>query len=143
LRSIVEVLACDPPMPTCGVLQRQVKIDDHAFLFYDVCGYSSHQDEWVACLERSVAAIVVFDPRVIDVAKMHIASMYDKIGPTLVERKMPTLILVNRYEDGVDLTQIENLNTERLQGIPLRVATIANLQQDVANEFSWLEGLIT
>jgi tRNA U34 5-carboxymethylaminomethyl modifying GTPase MnmE/TrmE len=48
--SIVEILASDcsasdPPVPTCGVLQHQINVHDHSFLFYDVCGYLSHQDE--------------------------------------------------------------------------------------------------
>jgi hypothetical protein len=146
--SIVEVLAGDyndhdPPIPTRGVLQRQVHVHDHSFIFYDVCGDWSHQNEWVVCLEKSVAALIVFDPQVIDTAKIHIVSLYDRIGPALVERRIPTLVLVNRYEDGVDLTQIQQLNAEKLKGIPIRVATIVHLQQDVPREFSWLEELIT
>jgi hypothetical protein len=50
---------------------------------------------------------------------------------------------VNRYQDGVDLTQIEQLNAERLQRIPLRVTTIIHLQSDVVKAFNWLEALIT
>jgi GTPase SAR1 family protein len=145
--TIVEVLSGDyssrdPPFQTVGVLRRQIDIHDRSFLIYDVCGYLAHVDEWLDCVEKSVGVIIVHNPTVLEHASMHVISMYEKIGPIIVERKIPTLTLINRCDDAFDMALIDRWNSQFLAGAPTRLAKVVHLRQDVMREFEWLEMLV-
>jgi GTPase SAR1 family protein len=145
--TIVEVLSGeysprDPPFQTCGVLRRQIEIHDRSFLIYDVCGYLGHVDEWLHCVEKSVGVIIVHAPAVLTHASGQVISMYEKIGPAIAERKIPTLTLINRCDEEFDVSLIDKWNSQFLAGAPTRLAKIVHLRPDVMREFEWLEMLI-
>jgi hypothetical protein len=119
-----------------------VDIHGRAYLFSDVCGYSAFTDTWVEIVEDSVALVMFFDTAMLERAPCHIAAMYRKVGPVVVRRRLPTLVLVNRAEAGMDLGKLEVLTAENLFGVPVKIATIAGFDSQALQLFEWLESQI-
>jgi GTPase SAR1 family protein len=129
----------DPPIPTGGLIQRQVNIHDRSYVFYDVCGYTRFADSWVAVIQKSVGVILLFDKRVLDSAAIHVSALYDIVSPELVRRRTPTLVLVNGTDAPVDVTQLETLNASKLSGGVFKLGIMTRFDPDVLQEFEWME----
>jgi GTPase SAR1 family protein len=145
--SIIESLAGeynshDPPTETAGVSQRTIELHGRAYLFYDVCGYTSHSNEWIECISQSRAVICVLDPKMLAEAPIHVQSLYRTIGPAIVQRHLPTLTLVNKYRPAVDLAPLEQLMNTTFIDCPMHLATVTNLNQTLLAEFEWIESLV-
>jgi GTPase SAR1 family protein len=56
----------DPPVTTGGLIQRQVNVRGHAYLFYDVCGYAAFADAWLDVIRRSRVIVLFFDRAALD-----------------------------------------------------------------------------
>jgi predicted GTPase len=143
--SVIESLAGEynshdpPPETTSGINQRTVELHGRTYLFYDVCGYTSHSNEWIECISRSSAVICVVDPKMIEEAPIHLESLYRTIAPAIVKRGIPTLTLVNRHRAGVDLTGLEQFIKSGFGDCPVHLAKVSHLNQALLTEFEWLE----
>jgi GTPase SAR1 family protein len=145
--SFIEFLAGDlslrdPPVTTGGLIQRQVDVQGHAYLFYDVCAYAGFADVWVDVMQKSRAIILFFDRASLDDSFVHVASMYQKLSGLIVQRQLPTLVLVNRAEDPINLGPLEDLNAEHLAGTTYRMAAFVSFDQELFHFFEWLVGQV-
>jgi GTPase SAR1 family protein len=145
--SVVEALAGgynshDPPTETLGIMQRSIVIHERSYLFYDVSGYTLFSAEWIECIEKSLAVIIVFDPKMLDEGRAHVEFFYNVVAPTLIKKRLPTLTLVNKY-DNSDLSELEALMKSKLGTIPMKLATISHLNEALLHEFEWIEAFVT
>lgn len=142
--SIIEYLADDydpqdPPVSTNGVIVRQIIIHQHLYLFYDLCGYTSHSDEWVDCCNKSEAVIFVFDPFSINNAKMHHSSLFKTLSPIIIEHKIPTLALFNKADETTDFDSVANELKLSIPNVPFHSARINKLSPELFSIFEWIE----
>lgn len=145
--SIVESLggdynSHDPPTETLGVMQKCVDVHGNSYLMYDVCGYLPHADEWLDCLGKSVAVIIVVDPVVLREQSIHLQNFFDIVGPMIAEKILPTLILVNKCDSSVNVGGVEMMAKAKIGKAPMKLATISHLNQSLLDEFEWLESLV-
>jgi GTPase SAR1 family protein len=129
----------DPPIETNGILQRLVEIHKRTYTFYDVCGYTTHIDEWLSVVRECEGALIVFDPLVLQYAKLHITTLFKSFSSELVSRRMPTLCLVNKTDSNEDVAAITEFAKRYLSGTDWRVAKVRHLDHRVWDEFEWLE----
>lgn len=142
--SVIEYLANDydpqdPPVSTNGVIIRQIYIHQHLYLFYDLCGYTSHSDEWIDCCSRSDAIVFVFDPHSINNARMHHSSLFKVLAPIIVEKKIPTLALFNKDDDKTDFQPVADELKAAVDGAPFHSARIKKLSPELFDIFEWIE----
>jgi GTPase SAR1 family protein len=142
--SFVECLANeynprDPPFPTGGLIQRQVTIHGCAFLMYDVCGNLYLSDDWATVLAKVAAVVLIFSPVVLERGAAYVTDIYNKFGPVIVERALPTLVLVNQWDGNTDVSHLEQLNSELADKVPLKFTKIAHLESQVPKVFAWIE----
>jgi GTPase SAR1 family protein len=141
--SFIEFLAGDfnprdPPVTTGGLIQRQVDVRGRAYLFYDVCAYVQFADAWLDLIRKSRAAVLVFDRAALEHAFAHVTSTYEKVAGPIVQRRLPTLVLVNRAQDPMDLAPLEALNAAHLSATPHRMAAFAAFDAAATQSFEWL-----
>ena len=147
--SIIESLAGeydpgDPPVQTSGIVQRGVEINGKEYMFYDVCGYSSHSDDWSRCIRKSEAVIIVFDPIGIKEAHIHAEGMITTVKEIIIEMNVPTMFVINKIKDedqGIELREIVKIWGD---GIPqLQIVEISSLDQmSLIKEFEWIESYV-
>lgn len=142
--SIIEYLADDydpqdPPVSTNGIIVRQIIIHQHLYLFYDLCGYTSHSDEWIECCKKSEAIMFVFDPFTINNARMHHSSLFKILSPIILEKKMPTLAIFNKADENTDFDAVVNELKSTIPGIPFNSFRIRNLSPQLFAIFEWIE----
>ncbi|KAK8886743.1 hypothetical protein M9Y10_042211 [Tritrichomonas musculus] len=142
--SIIEYLADDydpqdPPVSTNGIIVRQILIHQHLYLFYDICGYTSHSEEWIDCCSKSEAIIFVFDPFSINNARMHHTSLIKMLSPIILQKKLPTLAIFNKADDSTNFDGVANELKDSIPGIPFHSARIQKLSPDLFKIFEWIE----
>ena len=145
--SIIEFLADDynpedPPVGTNGVIQRLVKVHKNTYLFYDICGYTSHSDEWIDCCSKSDAVIFVFDPKSIDYAKMHNTNLFHVLSPIITEKKLPILAILNKAEDNVPFDDVVEEMKTIIPEVPLQSFRIKALDDELFHAFEWIESYV-
>jgi GTPase SAR1 family protein len=128
----------DPPITTAGLIQRQLNVHGRAYLFYDVCAFVSFADVWLDIVKKSRAIILVFDRPTLEHGFFHVTSTYEKLAEPIVQRKLPTLILVNRAADPIDLSELESLNAKHLSGTAHRTTAFPTFGSAVLKSFEWL-----
>lgn len=142
--SLIEYLADDynpedPPVATNGIIQRQVHIHRHLYHFYDVCGYTSHSDEWVECCEKSDAIIFLFDPFSLKKAKMHNSALIKTLAPTISKKNIPVLALLNKAEGETTFSETATELKNAVPNVPFYSNEISQFSQDVYRIFEWIE----
>jgi hypothetical protein len=64
--------------------------------------------------------------------------MYERVAGLIVQRQLPTLVLVNRAEEPIDLAPLEALNAAHLSGARHRLAAFVTFNQAALQGFEWL-----
>ncbi|OHT06975.1 ADP-ribosylation factor [Tritrichomonas foetus] len=142
--SIIEFLADDynpqdPPVGTNGIIQRQIRIHQNMYLFYDICGYTSHSDEWIDCCRKSEAVMIVFDPQSIQNAKMHNTNLFNTLSPIINDKKLPTLAILNKADEETQFDDVVDELKAVIPNVPLQSFKITALNKDVFQAFEWIE----
>lgn len=145
--SIIEFLADDyhpddPPVSCNGIVQRTVIVHQKSYLFFDTCGYTSHSDEWIQCIDKSEAIILVFDPMVIDSAKIHVQALVEIIAEPLKSKKIPILIIINKSKDDTTTENIEELIHTNLPDANTHYSLIKKINEEVFSAFEWIESFV-
>ena len=144
--SILEYLAGEydpsfPPISTVGTSIRNIEVHQKYYEFYDTCGYLSHKDDWIPCIEKSDGIILVFDPTAIDYSSLSITQLMEDMGPIITEKKAPVLCIMTKTDDpecaqmGVLKHYVERYLKDTFYSIQL----IKKLDDTIFDIFKWLE----
>ena len=144
--SIIEYLAgeFDPALEsisTAGTSIRNIEIHEKYYEIYDTCGYLSHKDDWIPCIQNSDGIVLVFDPTAMDYSSLSVTQLFEAISPVLNEKKVPVLTIMTKTDD-IESPQFNTLQTHvtrYLKDCTYSVQVIKLLDDKVFEVFSWLE----
>ena len=143
--TLIEYLAGDydpnsPPISTIGTYIREIHIANRTFIIFDTCGLISHTNEWIECIYKAEAIVMIFDPVSIDFSSLSLAQMFKIIGPAILEKNVPILVIMTKTKD-LDCPQFLILDPylqDYLKNSNYIVRAIYRPDQSVYDVFQWI-----
>jgi len=131
----------DPPVSTSGVLIRELKFRDKNYRIIDYTWPQIYK--WEDFIDKSHGAIVITDKSGVCEGISFTQDLIRNIEQKIIEKNIPIMLLVNKIDDDVDISDIISLMDQTFSFTPHRVFRSRCVSNEMVDAFMWMNSALS